>query len=352
MATSTTPLLGSFDFNFTSQAAAYPSLAPTPAPPPRPPTPDPRHITRPPPSPHLCHSPSCLSNTNDPRRVRRKPTAIYVGDEDLKPAARHWRYASEAEPLFVPQCHSQPTLTSLLPLPPSTPSPRFATSPSLSSGTTVQSSPTLTPTTAYFDGSFSEEPHPPKLEPPTLEACDSQEGKLNLRRAKRLPHREPDLWEVHAIVHVGAGSGDQEKHQQYAQHEHSHQQRYQQHHAAALGAETSRERATGTAVEQLNHPKQPHIPPQRPSHRKTEPAGLHGIYSESARREGRLRKASDTDTSSYSLSKYHFPAPPGDYRVGLSGECPALLPALFCSLTCKERRFAAPDESPIPRYVS
>lgn len=337
MATSTTPLLGGFDFNFTSHAPAYPSLTPTPAPPPRPPTPDPRHTPRlQKPSPHLCHSPTCFAYTNDQNRIRRKPTAIYVGDEDLRPAAQHWRYASDAEPLFVPQYRSHPTLTSLLPLPPSTPSPRFATSPSLSSGTTVQSSPALTPTTALFESSFSEEPQPPKLEPHSPDAYDNQEGKLNLRRAKRLPHREPDLWEVHAIVHVDAVGGRQEKHQQYSQHERSQQRHQQQHEFAGLNDEVPQRRVVSTTQEQIDATRAPQIPPKRPSHRKTEPAGLYGIYSESARREGRLRKASDTDTSTYSLSKYHFPAPPGDYRVGLSGECPTLPPELFCSLTAKK----------------
>lgn len=47
--------------------------------------------------------------------------------------------------------------------------------------------------------------------------------------------------------------------------------------------------------------------------------GFHGIHSESASREGGLLRAQEEETSTYSLSKYHFPAPPGDYRVGLSG---------------------------------
>ena len=64
-----------------------------------------------PPPPHLCHSPTCFAYTNDQNRIRRKPTAIYVGDEDLRPAAQHWRYADDAEPLFVPQYRSLPTLT-------------------------------------------------------------------------------------------------------------------------------------------------------------------------------------------------------------------------------------------------
>jgi hypothetical protein len=201
MATPATALLADFDFDLTSHTQANPLV-------PRPPTPDPRRT----PTPHPPRrSKPLFPPAEGQRRLRKKPTAIFVGSEPPGQATIHKPYPIEARPFFDASYSSHHTLPSLLPLLPSTPSPRFATSPSLSSsGTTVQSSPTLTPTSGHFTSSCNELP-------PTSKGLDSfstwnyNQGKFGLRRAKRLPHREQGLWEVHAVVHVSEvseGCGD------------------------------------------------------------------------------------------------------------------------------------------------
>ncbi|KAM0719867.1 hypothetical protein Q7P37_004002 [Cladosporium fusiforme] len=305
MATPAASLLAGFDFNLTSQTSTPESLPANPAPPKRPPTPDPRHTPRPHPSRTLYPSSSSLSGGDHTRRLRRKPTAIFLGNDKQRPTAAHWTRASEAEPLLVSQYPSEPTLTPLLPLPPSTPSPRFATSPSLSSsGTTVQSSPTLTPTTAYF-GRICDDYKPPTDNLGVLDAWDISKGTVSLRRAKRLPHREQGIWEVHAVVHVSAGTcGKEDQERQW-------KDRNQETQAGELITEPSPHSAA-SANEQAVH----HNPRDR--HRKAK--GFHSIRSESASREGALRTAREADTSTYSLSRFHFPAPPGNYYVGLGGD--------------------------------
>lgn len=306
MATPATSLLAGFDFNLTSQT---PRLPADPAPPKRPPTPDPRHTPRPrtPHSPY--HSSSSLPGGEPQRRLRRRPTAIFVGSDAQPQKPAHWPCSTETEPLLVSQYPSEPTLTPLLPLPPSTPSPRFATSPSLSSsGTTVQSSPTLTPTTAHFGGSCSE-PKQPTQAPEVFHARDIRKGTVDLRRAKRLPHREQGVWEVHAVVHVSSGNLGKEG--QQGEKDQGDQGGLQQ--GGHLTTETS---------QQL--PASDHQDPVRnnPRYRPRRHKGFQGIHSESASREGGLRTAPELDTSSYSLSKFHFPAPPGNYYVGSGGTSP------------------------------
>lgn len=306
MATPATSLLAGFDFNLTSHTPILPA---DPAPPKRPPTPDPRHTPRPrtPHSPY--HSSSPLPGGEPPRRIRRRPTAIFVGSDAQPQKYAHWPCSTESAPLLVSQYPSEPTLTPLLPFSPSTPSPRFATSPSLSSsGTTVQSSPTLTPTTAHFGGSRSE-PKQPIQAPESFHAWDIRKGTVDLRRAKRLPHREQGVWEVHAVVHVSSGNLGKDNQGQQGGKDQGDQERRQQ------GGHLTTETLPQPPASDHRDPVCNHNPRFRPRRHK----GFQGIHSESASREGGLRTAPELDTSSYSLSKFHFPAPPGNYHVGSGG---------------------------------
>jgi len=318
MASPAASLLADFDFNLTPLAEA-PPLAP-----PRPPTPDPRRTPTPHPPRPLYRPISSLPTDNNRRRLRKKPTAIFVGQETENCSQSHWPSPDDVEPLNGRQYHSHHTITSLLPLFPSTPSPRFATSPSLSSGgSTIQSSPTVTPTTAHFASSYYD-PQPAAKESTTLDPWDQNERKYGLRRAKRLPHSDQGLWEVHAVVHIGEGdrggsgsSGSRLGNEQKSDHYNWCLQQQQQ--AGILETSPAKEPLISSS------PKTPRTQGTNLVERKTgncdtRPKGFHGIFSESARREGGLRKASEVPSSAYTLSKYHFPAPPGDYRIGLSGK--------------------------------
>ena len=320
MATPATSLLADFDFNLTPLAEAPQLPPPVPQ---RPSTPDPRRTPTPHPSRSLYRSVSYLSTNNNRRRLRKKPTAIFVGQQTENCSPSYWPGPDDVEPLNGRQYHSHHTLTSLLPLFPSTPSPQFATSPSLSSGgSTIQSSPTVTPTTAHF-GSAYNDPRPAAKESSTLDPWDHNECKYGLRRAKRLPHRDQGLWEVHAVVHIGEadqgiGGSSSSRLEHKQQGDHYNWCLQQQQRAGIL--------ETSPAKEPLvNAPKTPRAQGSNLVKRKTadcdtKPKGFHGIFSESARREGGLRKASEVPSSTYTLSKFHFPAPPGDYRIGLSGK--------------------------------
>lgn len=317
MAAPATTLLAGFDFDLTSHTRANPAI-------PRPPTPDPRRT----PTPHPPRRPrSSLPSDSGRKRLRKKPTAIFVGSESITSLPAYKPCPSEAKPFYDLGYASYPTLPSLLPLLPSTPSPRFATSPSLSSsGTTVQSSPTLTPTTAHFESSYIE-PQPDTKDSDVLSPWDNNQGKFGLRRAKRLPRREQGLWEVHAVVHVGEeskefGSGEGIGKGQ-RQHEHYEWCMRQQRQAGLLGTslphQSDRNDSSATATRSSVGGNGPVNRNDATVPENTQ-EGFHGIYSESSRREGGLRKTPGVESSSFSLSKYHFPAPPGDYRIGLSGE--------------------------------
>jgi hypothetical protein len=315
MATPATALLADFDFDLTSHTQANPLV-------PRPPTPDPRRT----PTPHPPRRSNPLSPpTEGQRRLRKKPTAIFVGSEPPGQATIHKPYPIETRPFFDASHSSHHTLPSLLPLLPSTPSPRFATSPSLSSsGTTVQSSPTLTPTSGHFTSSCNELP-------PSTKGLDSfstwnyNQGKFGLRRAKRLPHREQGLWEVHAVVHVSevsegcsdSGSARQGQGQGHLQHKHYEWCAQQQRRAGFPATSLPQESAISNSATTEERVAQYRDSANRnnAAHQSTRPERPHGLYSEPTR-----RKTQALESSSFSLSKYHFPAPPGDYRIGLSGE--------------------------------
>jgi hypothetical protein len=317
MATPATALLADFDFNLTQ---ATPPI-------PRPPTPDPRRT----PTPHPPRRPTSSLPGEGRRRLHKKPTAIFVGSEPTGQAPVH-----EPCPLpFLDFDHpSHRTLLSLLPLLPSTPSPRFATSPSLSSGgTTVQSSPTLTPTTGYFASSYSEPPSDTKA----LDASstwDYNQGKFGLRRAKRLPHHEQGVWEVHAVVHVskdskgcGSSSGTgQGKERERPQHQHYEWCLQQQRHSGVLASSLPQESDTKNSATTDTPSAQCKTSANRNdiTARDTEFGRPHGVYTQSWKRERHLTKTNTGETSSFTLSKYHFPAPPGNYRSGLDSEYIAL----------------------------
>lgn len=325
MATPATALLADFDFDLTSHANATPLV-------PRPPTPDPRRTPTPHPPRRSKHS---LNSDAGPKRLRKKPTAIFVGIEQPKGQDPPYQPCQiEARPFFDFAHPSHHTLPSLLPLLPSTPSPRFATSPSLSSsGTTVQSSPTLTPTTHHFASSYSELPADTKgFE--AFSTWDYNRGKFGLRRAKRLPHREQGLWEVHAVVHIGEDGRDggsssgigqgQGQGQSQGQSPHKHYEWCMQQQRQAGFLATSNPPVS--VVTNNTSAKRPGTRDDPPANQHTATLGdsksesFHGIYSESTRREGGLRKTQTGESSNFSLSKYQFPAPPGDYQIGPSGE--------------------------------
>jgi hypothetical protein len=132
---------------------------------------------------------------------------------------------------------------------------------------------------------------------------------------------------VHAVVHIGegekgnGGGDDSDSRLEYEpQSDHYNWCLQQQQQAGIL--------EPGSAPEPLTcaTPKTSRAQGENPVKRKTpksdtRPKGFHGTFSESARREGGLRNASEVESSTYTLSKFHFPAPPGDYRIGLSGKC-------------------------------
>ncbi|GAB7329501.1 hypothetical protein MBLNU13_g01278t2 [Cladosporium sp. NU13] len=336
MATPETALLADFDFDLTSNANATPLV-------PRPPTPDPRRT--PTPHPPRRSKPPTLATDTAPKRLRRKPTAIFIGSEPKGQDVAARPCQGEAQPFHEFARPSHHTLPSLLPLLPSTPSPRFASSPSLSSSaTTVQSSPTLTPTTPHFASSYSE----PQADTRGFEAFntwDYNKGTLGLRRAKRLPHREQGLWEVHAVVHVGehgrecgssSGIGQgQGEGQDQGQSSHKHYEwcMQQQRQAGILATSLPPESvATRLTTERSSAQEKPPVIQNNATPRNAKLESFHGILSESTRREGGLRKTQTGESSNFSLSKYQFPAPPGDYRVGLSDnyfEDPAAMPRAF-----------------------
>jgi hypothetical protein len=326
MATPETALLADFDFDLTSNANATP-LAP------RPPTPDPRRT--PTPHPPRRSKPPTLPTDTAPKRLRKKPTAIFIGSEPKGQDVAYKPCQGETQPFFDFARPSHHTLPSLLPLLPSTPSPRFASSPSLSSSaTTVQSSPTLTPTTPHFASSYSE-PQPDTKAFEAFNTWDYNQGTFGLRRAKRLPRREQGLWEVHAVVHIGEDGGDcgsssgkgqgQGHGQVQEQPSHKHYEWcMQQQRQAGFLANTLPPESVATniaAAERSSAQRKPPVIQNNATPRNIKLESFHGIHSESTRREGGLRKTQTGESSNFSLSKYQFPAPPGDYRVGLSGEC-------------------------------
>ena len=92
MATPETGLLADFDFDLTSNANATPLV-------PRPPTPDPRRT----PTPHPPRRSKQLPLPTDtaPKRLRKKPTAIFVGSEPKGQDPVHNKpFQAEAQPFF------------------------------------------------------------------------------------------------------------------------------------------------------------------------------------------------------------------------------------------------------------
>jgi hypothetical protein len=317
MATYTTPLLSDFDFDLTSSTNTLQNLSLLD----RPPTPDPRfsnnHQRKP---RELYKRPESLAVVA--KGVRRRPTTIHIASPSSRPdAAQPW--SGNAVDRNFP--HSELTTldpqklsTKLSPLLPSTP-PTFlpALSPSLSSCGTLQSSPTLTPTSPFQNlhdlqreetGDFggSNESH--------------HYSKYGLRRAKRLPRSDHQkLWEVHAIVHVsptsGGGGGEQQ-----AQHK-QHPVNAQSFAFTEQIPTTPNDLTRLTTAESTALAKQESFLLTTPSQPPARVVRFQGVNSESASREDSLRRLQKEESSLYSLSKFQFPAPPGHYLVGERGKC-------------------------------
>lgn len=301
MTTAATPLLADLDHNLTLSAQGASPRTTSPLS--RPPTPDPRQPLRPHP-PRQTREPSCpiSYHTHEQHRLRRKPTAIFVGGEHghrLDTGA--WAHSPDTEVPFAHIGSPPQALSSLLPLPPSTPSPRLpAGSPSLSSsGSTVQSSPTLTPTGAF--GSYFIEHVRDGTQ--SSAAVSGSFGKSGLRRAKRLPHQVQDLWEVHAVV---ASSEQQRSAAQQAVVQHQHPiEPGAEHRERAAAQAAGREGRLASFGERRDPATKKHA-----TRRRGKGVRFRGVSSESASREGSLRRSQKEETSSYSLSKYRFPSPP------------------------------------------
>lgn len=202
MASTTRPLLASLETDITSLASLPHDRPPTSSGLSRPLTP--HHLN--PLTLHAYHKlqqsaapPS--SPLGDYKRVRRKPSLDDLVGQPTD--ASSWSARSEEFPHLPnpssPQHHLPSTPPSLLP----TKSPGIgASSPSLSSTiATVPSSPTSTP--------FEDIDHCRTLPFDLTSQLDPLRTKRNfgeLPKAKRLPHRNSDPWEIFAVVQVSSGS--------------------------------------------------------------------------------------------------------------------------------------------------
>lgn len=310
MTTAATPLLTGFDFDFAPSPHTPADVPIANLPLTRPPTPDPRHLLRPHSQHHLqdYYNRSPLAR-DQPKRTRRKPPALHLRDQSNRAeVSTRSRSSNEAPPqshTFAPQAVYNP-----LPLQsPFTPSPRYPTAPSLAStGTTVASSPTITPSGA-LPGLRSEQDQR-SWTGQRAELWSESDRKFGLRRAKRLPHRDTGLWEVHAIVHVGSGSEQQQQvysKQQQPECDHTYFRAFD---FTNCGVNPDISTPKSYTNEQAFAGRE-QAREETWARRSERGVRFMGISSESASREGSLRRAQHADSSTISLSKYQFPPPPG-----------------------------------------
>jgi hypothetical protein len=235
------------------------------------------------------------SPKDDSKRIRRKQSSSNLVDRPRD--FDDWPLPNTSlSPLLLPP--SRQNFSPLLPLPPLTPlfipSP---TSPSLSSTVdTLPSTPPHTPTQhpAPFYGQWREFERTEPVRPKRKFA--------RLRVAKRLPHHPghhagEGIWEVHAAVFdLAAGGGD----------------------------------VLEAAPESLNQQQldvqQSSPPSNRKPGRSVRFEGIDDSSSRPLRASARTEKLSSSNegdhshTSTYSLSKFKFPAPPGHHWDGTFGK--------------------------------
>ncbi|OQO01959.1 hypothetical protein B0A48_12432 [Cryoendolithus antarcticus] len=320
MSLSTTPLMVDYMRSSASELRTHrqsPGLHSLPE---RPPTPDPRQTHRwsPPRQRRELYEQS-VPRQIATKHVRQRPTAIYIGSSGSSFEAPPGPPSGSAEVPLLPHAEATHIATSLRQHLPKTPSPRFPpSSPSLSSScTTVQSSPTWTPVGVHDSavGGFGR-----VCRGERVSEAWRQERELNLRRAKRLPHSDERCpWEVHAVVNVsGGGSSGSEQVPQ----------RPSNYPDPSPGSTKYMEGAQAPLPAYPLHPRQldyhqvlvpgVEVKPLFAHQRKRSGRAVHfqGVSSESASREDSLRTKQKEDTARYTLSKYRFPAPPGNEWYG------------------------------------
>lgn len=257
-------------------------------------------------SPHLPASPDF-----DNRRVRRKPS---VANLVVAPAQEGFPWTStSASPHLIHSSAPHPLLLSSLPPPPTTPRPRANTaSPSLSSTvTTLQSTPTHTPV-LRGGSNFEQRRLNERIE--LKEPLRTKRKFDSLKKAKRLPRRadggggasgqqsiERDgaIWQVYAAVFEPSAvyqDFDEDLSEQ------SSGQSWLQ--PAPLFAHQSQPPNAKTRTVRFRE-TDPTADPQAPG--ATAAAAAESTTPSTWSRE----KEEATATSSYSLSKFQFPAPPG-----------------------------------------
>lgn len=257
-------------------------------------------------SPLLSASPD-----SDHRRVRRKPSVANLPAQ----AAFAWTSTS-ASPHFIHSFAHPSLLLSSLPPPPATPRPRPNTaSPSLSSTvTTLQSTPTHTP---VFRGGSHFEQRGLNERVELTEPIRTKRKFDSLKQARRLPRRaggdssstsnerDGEIWEVYAAVFEP--SSDYHGFQQEVEEVNRASDGHSWLQPAPLFAEQI---ATGR-----QRPRAVHF-------EETESTDEEGLAEDLTNRETRSREEKETTaTSSYSLSKFQFPAPPGqDNWTGTFGK--------------------------------
>ena len=253
------------------------------------------------------HSPLVSSSPDyDFKRVRRKPSSVDLGLRGAEAARR--RDLSEGEPLIVHSSHEN--LSSLLRPPPSTPQPHhYESSPSLSgSVTTFESSPTHTPTD--FGSSFGEQR--PFERSQLIEPIRSKRKFSDLRTAKRLPHRSCGVWQVHAVVSDvgGLGVSGQRPLAEGATSEES---------VAFSGGDSGSEQGlAGTHVIGREATAESASAVRAERRRRRRAVRFEGLTSDSSLDE--VKEKDPTATSTYTLSKFQFPAPPGHNWTGTFGK--------------------------------
>lgn len=239
----------------------------------------------------------------DHKRVRRKHSFARLSrpPADLGHGSAHHTSSSSS-------LHSKPSqnfVPSLLPPLPLTPLPRpGTTSPSLSSTVdTLQSTPTHTP---IHRGLWPAEQWEDLVEGDFSEPIRTKRKFLPVKQAKRLPHHSAHeaqgegIWEVHAAVIDIGDLGELDKEALHVTRSEGRGRR-----PRALGREEEASRRRGRLVrfegidaEESSSSSNDHASPRTASQEKQEP----------------------TLTSSFSLSKFKFPAPPGSNWEGAFGK--------------------------------
>lgn len=251
----------------------------------------------------LQHSPVPSSADSDYKRVRRKPS--FASLIRLPPDSSRLPAPFTSSSNLLQSKSSQNLLPSLLPPLPLTPLPRPSTySPSLSSTIdTLPSTPTHTPIQRVF---WPPEPWREFEQGGLSEPIRTKRKFLPLKQAKRLPHhsanqaKEESVWEVHAVViDVGTGIGDLEE--------------FEQEHAAQVrGSQSVRalNQASVVRSEEESSRRKGRLVRFQDLENEESSSGVEDPASPTPQPRGEEENRPEL-TSSFSLSNFKFPAPPG-----------------------------------------